>query len=105
MSENNEDSVESEEDCSENLCYVYSRWQPEEIRGCITIVFATSRKFDISSHWTHLKHCSQVSVEEEFVFRCSHCINVKSTTVTYMFIYKIGKKSKTIQIMSFLDSS
>lgn len=54
----------------------------------------------------HTEHISKVRVlRRDSVLRCLHCINVELTTEIYMFIYKIGKKSKTVQIMSFLDIS
>ena len=77
LSEDGEDSYESEAD-SEDLCCVCSGWQPEEIRGCQTIVFVTWGKCDFCPHWTHLKYYSKVRVlRKDSVFRCPHCLNIE----------------------------
>ena len=73
--DDDDESVVSEQD-TESLCCVCSDWQPEEIRGCKTVVFVTWGKCDFCPHWTHLRYCSEVKVlRRDSVFRCPHCLH------------------------------
>ncbi|MEW8548101.1 MAG: hypothetical protein AB2693_31750 [Candidatus Thiodiazotropha sp.] len=68
------ETSDSESEGEDEKCCVCGDWQPEEIRGCNSIVFVKWAKCDYCSHWTHLQFCTNVRVLRlGSEFRCPHC--------------------------------
>ena len=69
-----QETSDSASEGEDEKCCVCGDWQPEEIRGCHSIVFVKWAKCDYCSHWTHLQFCTKVRVLRlGSEFRCPHC--------------------------------
>lgn len=56
------------------LCCICHRWQPEQIRNCVSLVFTKWAQYDRCNHWVHLIYCSPVRfVRRNDSFFCPRC--------------------------------
>ena len=56
------------------LCCICRKWQPEQIRNCVSLVFTKWAQCDRCNHWVHLIYCSPVRfVRRNDSFFCPHC--------------------------------
>lgn len=74
-----DDAISDSDNDTENidpskLCCICHRWQPEQIRNCVSLVFTKWAQCDRCNHWVHLIYCSPVRfVRRNDSFFCPHC--------------------------------
>ena len=67
-----ETEIDSEIDPSE-LCCKCGRFQPKELKNCVSQVFSSWAQCDSCQHWVHLKYCTSVRVVGRAdMFKCHH---------------------------------
>lgn len=71
-----EDVTDSDvDDGDDEVCCVCGKFQPEELRACIQLIFVKWAQCDVCGHWTHLQFCTPVRViRRGMMFKCPHCL-------------------------------
>ncbi|XP_061186996.1 uncharacterized protein LOC133195149 [Saccostrea echinata] len=77
VSEDLQNSSDSDSDVEmdpSKLCCICKKFQPDELKRCISLVFVKWAQCDKCSHWVHLIYCSPIRVvRRNDQFFCPHC--------------------------------
>ena len=58
----------------EDVCCVWNKWQPIELKDVVGVVLVKWGECSVCSHWIHLTYCTEVTVlRRNSVFKFQHC--------------------------------